>query len=135
MKSSDLHTIWSAPDNSRLTSKQFSFRFPTHVAAKLQALCDLYPSRTRTQIVGDLLTAAMGEVEKSLPQEVGEFLYAIPGTDELVYEDVGPRNRYRILSNKYFLELEKELGNEEAKPLFESECVVTDHETLKDQRG
>lgn len=35
MKASDLVTIWSAPDNSRLTAKQYSFRLPVHVAAKL----------------------------------------------------------------------------------------------------
>jgi hypothetical protein len=38
MSPSDLVTVWSAPDNSRLTPKQFSFRLPTHVAAKLAAL-------------------------------------------------------------------------------------------------
>ena len=61
MKASDLVTVWSAPDNSRLTSKQYSFRLPVHVAAKLAALEDLYPTRSRTQLVGDLLAP---EVER-----------------------------------------------------------------------
>jgi len=41
MKASDLVTVWSAPDNSRLTAKQYSFRLPVHVAAKLAALEEL----------------------------------------------------------------------------------------------
>ncbi|RTL28978.1 MAG: hypothetical protein EKK47_15015 [Burkholderiales bacterium] len=61
MKSKDLHSVWSAPDNSRLTAKQYSFRLPVHVAAKLAAMGEMYPNKTRTQIVGDLLSTAIDE--------------------------------------------------------------------------
>ena len=73
MKASDLVTVWSAPDNSRLTVKQYSFRLPVHIAAKLSALEDLYPTKSRTQLVGDLLTAAIAGVEQSLPSRPGKF--------------------------------------------------------------
>lgn len=63
MKPKDLVTVWAAPDNSRITSKQYSFRLPVHVAAKIAALCELYPTKSRTQIVGDLLSAALQGVE------------------------------------------------------------------------
>jgi hypothetical protein len=49
MKAADLVNLWNAPDNSRLTTKQLSFRLPVHVAAKLPALCDLYPNKNRTE--------------------------------------------------------------------------------------
>ena len=62
MKASDLVTVWSAPDNSRMTTKQYSFRLPVHVAAKLSALEELYPTKSRTQLVGDLLSAAIMDV-------------------------------------------------------------------------
>lgn len=58
MKASDLVTVWPAPDNSRLTSKQFSFRLPVHVAAKLATLEEMYATKLRTQLVGELLAAA-----------------------------------------------------------------------------
>lgn len=123
MKSADLHTIWSAPDNSRLTSKQFSFRLPTHVAAKIQALCDMYPAKNRTQIVADLLAAALHEVELAYPEVRGPQI----GQDNdgsFLYEDVGISARYRALADKYYLELEKEQGNEEAKPLYGGPSVM-----------
>ena len=44
---------------TRLTAKQSSFRLPVHVAATLSALCELYPNKTRTQNVGDLLATAI----------------------------------------------------------------------------
>ena len=59
----NLTALWAGPDNSRLTSKQYSFRLPVHVAAKIAALEEMYPQRSRTQIVGDLLSAALEGVE------------------------------------------------------------------------
>lgn len=35
METKDLHAIWSAPDNSQLTSKQYTVRVPIRVAAQL----------------------------------------------------------------------------------------------------
>lgn len=72
MKSNQLHDLWTSPDNSRLTSKQFSFRLPVHIAAKIAALCEIYPQKNRTQIVADLLTTAIDDLEKHLPEAPGE---------------------------------------------------------------
>ena len=109
MKSKELVSYWSSPDNSRLTPKQYSFRLPVHVAAKIAALCDLYPSKSRTQIVGDLLATALEELEAALPSVEGlEPVAEIEG--RLVYEDVGPRARYRDLVERYTAELEQEIS-------------------------
>lgn len=67
MKASHLHGLWSSPDNTRLTRRQFSFRLPTHIAA----LCDMYPTKSRTQIVADLLTAALADLERNLSVSLG----------------------------------------------------------------
>ena len=72
MKTSHLHDIWAAPDNGRLVSKQFSFRFPVHIAAKIAALAEVYPQKNRTQIVADLLTTALDDLEKNLPSKYYE---------------------------------------------------------------
>ena len=85
MKASDLVTVWSAPDNSRLTAKQYSFRLPVHVAAKLAALEEMYPTKSRTQLVGDLLSAAIAEVEKSFPSITGSPVGFHPDTHEELF--------------------------------------------------
>jgi hypothetical protein len=77
MKASSLHDIWESPDNTRLTPKQFSFRLPIHIAAKVAALCEMYPQKSRTQIIADLLTSALDEFEQNLPMALGD-----PITDE-----------------------------------------------------
>lgn len=119
MKLETLVDLWSAPDNTRLTSKQYTFRLPTHVAAKIHALCDLYPAKTRTQIVGDLLSSALVDIDKAMPVHQGELIGRDPHDDEDIFELSGPRIEFRGLANQYFSEIERELGNEAPKPLFD----------------
>lgn len=127
MKVSTLHDVWTSPDNTRLTSKQFSFRLPVHIAAKIAALCEMFPHKNRTQIVADLLTSALDELEKSLPEAAGGLVEeswhdkiadAIGEERQQLFYLGGARGRFRNLSNKYYLELEAELGNGQPEPLF-----------------
>jgi hypothetical protein len=135
MKASQLHDLWDSPDNSRLTTKQFSFRLPVHIAAKIAALCEIYPQKNRTHIVADLLTSSLDELEKNLPENwypldeeeqhyaqihAGQF-----GEEyEAVYALGGPRGRFRNISNRHYEELEKELGNEQPTPLYQKKYIT-----------
>jgi hypothetical protein len=121
MEASHLHSLWESPDNSRLTSKQYSFRLPVHVAAKIEALCQMYPTRTRTQIVGDLLSSALHDVEKSFPFEQGRQVGINHETDEPLYEDIGRGTDFRRIANKHYVAMEKELGTEKPEPLYRGE--------------
>jgi hypothetical protein len=128
MKTEHLHDLWDSPDNSRLTTKQFSFRLPVHIGAKIAALCEIYPQKNRTQIVADLLTSALDDLEKTLPQAPGEMLD--PSECDAICEQIGePRGqqlyylggikgRFHKLANRHYKELEKELGNENPPQLF-----------------
>lgn len=119
IKPADLHQVWAAPDNTRLTAKQYSFRLPVHVAAKLSALCEMFPEKTRTQIVGDLLAAALDDFERGFPYVQGEFICTLPGTNEEIYDDAGPGVEYRRIADRHYRELEIELGNDDPKSLFD----------------
>lgn len=130
MKASDLTKVWTMPDNSRLTAKQYSIRLPVHVAAKISALCDLYPQKNRTDIIGDLLAAALNEVEQSFPSVKGPHAY--DDHDGPCYEDIGPSKHYRELANRHYKELEKELGNDNPVELFVGAFVFND-ENIGDQ--
>ena len=114
MKPSDLHSVWSMPDNTRLTAKQYSFRLPVHVAAKLAALCELYPNKTRTQIVADLLATAIESAAEGLPSVKGKLLERITEPDEVfdIFEEVGVQGRFKHAANRHYQDLERELGNE-----------------------
>ena len=111
MKSSDLHNLWTAPDNSRITSKQFSFRLPVHVAAKLAALSEMYPKKSRTEIVGDLLATALDEVVKGMPFVAGRSFGYHPDSDEEIFEDIGPATTFWAIADRHYKDLEIEMGN------------------------
>lgn len=124
MKASDLVNVWGAPDNTRLTAKQSSFRLPVHVAAKISALCDLYPNKTRTQIVGDLLSAALMDVEKALPSFQGPAWHTmVDDQGAELFLAVGPAADFRERTNHYYQELEKELGVENPAPFYDSDLL------------
>lgn len=93
-KAAELHSFWSLPDNSRLTSKQYSFRLPVHVAAKITALCDLYPQKTRPEIVGDLLFTAIGDLVKGMPYVKGKAVDLDPESGEEYHEGIGPSSPF-----------------------------------------
>jgi len=125
IKPSDLHKVWSAPDNTRLTAKQSSYRHPVSVAAKISALCEMYPSRSRTDIVNDLLSSALLDVERSFPSVCGRSQGHDPHSGEELFEDIGPGAVFRRLANKAYLDLERELGNKEPGLLYSGELVCT----------
>ena len=120
MESKNLATIWSRPDSSRLVPKQISVRLPVHVMARIRALEEMFPTRTRTEIIGDLLSAALDEMASGLQAHKGQCIGPQdPRSNELYYEVEGPSAEFHSLANKHFIELERELGNENAKPLFD----------------
>ena len=100
----DLVKVWDAPDNSRLTPRQWSIRLPIYVAAQINALCALYPRRTKTEIIGDLLATALAQLAEALPAEPRQE----PATDADQQQRVGSglRGRFDSLTRHYLAELE-----------------------------
>ncbi len=121
MQPKDLLAVWAAPDNTRLTTKQHSFRLPVHVAAKIAALCEMYPKKNRTQIVADLLSSALLQVEGAFPKAQGRYIGRHPETHAPFFEDDGPGPRFRALVNKHYGDIERELGNEVPEPFYKFE--------------
>ena len=119
MEFKDLVNMWSAPDNTKLTPRQMSIRLPLHVAAKISALCELFPTRTRTEIMGDLLSTALDGVERGLSpepsleeaREMGEQEDFNPQSfEELI---LGARRRYLELVRKYEKEFAVEFAQDQ----------------------
>ncbi len=111
MEPRDLVKVWDAPDNSRLTPKQWSVRLPLHVAAKINALCEMYPRKSKTEIIGDLLATALDQFRAALPCEDGRLFGHCPDTGEDIHEMVGERARFDSLTTKHIKELEQEIDS------------------------
>ena len=129
MKPEDLVKVWDAPDHSHLTRKQISIRLPILAAAKIEALCEMFPSTTKRQIITDLIATALDQAVEGLPSKKGKFLGPDLSGRELqydedvsnyvdkdahdnnvsgIYEDIGPKGQFLRLTKKYLRKLEKE---------------------------
>ena len=140
MEPKDLVKVWDAPDHSILTPKQISIRLPILAAARISALCEMYPRKSKTQIISDLIVTALDQIYVSLPSIKGEYLGPDPGAfnkdndlnayredtnqDSVgsVYEDIGPRGCFLRLTKKYIKELAKEVKIKE--PIFCPDPVI-----------
>jgi hypothetical protein len=135
MDPKDLVKVWDAPDHSQLTPKQISIRLPILAAAKISALCEMYPSKSKSQIIGDLIATALDQVVDSLPSKKGKYLgpdldnlysdpdlkaYIHPEAQQQavgeIYEDIGLKGKFLRLYKKHLRELEKDLKIKEQNP-------------------
>ena len=135
MDPKDLVKVWDAPDHSQLTPKQISIRLPILAAAKISAFCEMYPSKSKSQIIADLIVTALDQVVDALQSKKGkclgadlDFSYGDPElepyidretynpTIEEIYEDIGPKGKFLRLYKKNLRELEKELKIKEPNP-------------------
>ncbi len=101
MKVQELLRLWEKTASGKLTKEEYAIRLPVEEAAKLQALAEMYPRRSITDIITDLLSAALNDVESSLPYVRGDNVVARDEEGDPMYEDIGPTPRYLTLTQKH----------------------------------
>ena len=136
MRPEDLVKVWDAPDHSRLASKQISIRLPMVAMAKINALMEMFPSKSKTQIISDLIATALDQLESGMSSKKGKCLGPDPeyegepseydGPVPLIHEDIGQRGSFIKLYKKNLRALEKEAGIKELTEIFTP--VVSDDE-------
>ena len=101
MKVQELLALWEQTATGEMTQQKYSVRLPLEDAARLQALAEMYPRRSIENLITDLLTAALDDVESSLPYVRGETVVALDELGDPLYEDVGPTPKYLSLTRKH----------------------------------
>lgn len=101
MKIRKLLSMWEETANGELTPESYSVRLPMEDAARLKALAEMYPRRHVEELISDLLSAALDDVEGSLPYVRGKNIVSVDEQGDPLYEDVGPTPRYLALTRKH----------------------------------
>jgi hypothetical protein len=101
MKVRELLSMWDKTAKGELTQEYFSVRLPVEDAAKIHALAEMFPRRNVEEIITDLLSSALHELESGLPYVRGETVVALDEEGDPLYEDVGPTPRYLDLIRKH----------------------------------
>ncbi len=97
----DLVTQWESTAQGVLTKETYTVKLLKEDAAKLDALAEMYPKRTKEQLISELLTAALGQLEASFPYVQGTKVVATDEMGDAIYEDVGPTPHFMALTKKY----------------------------------
>ena len=110
MKIRDLPKEWQEKSGEKRTVRKYEIQLPLHVAASISALSEMYPGRTQTEIITDLLSAALHELEEGFPYIQGERVIAEDEFGDQMYEDIGPTPQFGRLLQKHTRLLENELA-------------------------
>src|SRR5690606_16535777 len=89
MKINDLVDFWDATASGALTFSHYNVRLPIEDAATLAALDEMYATRTSEQLITDLLSAALIELESGMRYVEGSRVISLDEMGEPVYEDQG----------------------------------------------
>lgn len=111
MRVKELVKHWENTSKGARTHQQFSIPLPLKEAAQVLALKEMYPDCTEEQILTDLLSFALSELNQAFPYEAG-LEVAQDEYGDPIYEDVGLTPKFIRLQQKYrdFLESEGHLG-------------------------
>lgn len=101
MRIKALANHWEKQAKATLTSEEYSFRLPLEDAAKIAALAEMYPKRTKNEILGELVSAALEELETNFPYIQGSRVTEHDEMGDPIYEDIGPTPRFLDLCKKY----------------------------------
>ena len=97
----------------RAQLRRVSLRLPIGLAARLAALCEMHKQKSRTEILTDLLTFALSQVEKAAPPRSGLDQAALQSAQTPVYLLSGPFFEFHHLVVKHHRRMERELTGED----------------------
>lgn len=99
---------WEATAGGRLAGREYRMRLSLRDAARIAALVEMYPRRSETELVSELLAAALDELEIAMPYIQGDQVVSEDEEGNPVYADAGPTPRFLELNRKHLQLLERE---------------------------
>lgn len=100
-KFKELMRKWETSSKNCLTKHEYAVRLPIHDEARLEALNELYPNVSTEEIITDLISAGLDEMESSLPYIKGKRVIAEDDYGDPIFEDVGPSSTFQNSSRKH----------------------------------
>ncbi|CAN7482166.1 pilin assembly protein [Pseudomonas sp. LjRoot71] len=108
MKIRELVQHWQENARGRLSVTPYQIRLDLEAAARLAALQEMYPKHHVEELLGELLGAALDELEASLPYVKGNKVVATDEQGDPLYEDIGLTPRFLALSRRHLQRLNEQ---------------------------
>jgi len=104
MKIRELAQHWEQTAKGRLAASGISIHLDVESAARLAALSQMYPKHHPEELLGELIGAALEELETSFPYIKGQKVISTDEEGNPIYEDVGPTPQFLELSRRHLHE-------------------------------
>ena len=108
MKIRELAQHWEETAKGRLTKTEYAIHLDVEAAARLAAIAEMYPKRHVEELLGELIGAALEELEASFPYVKGSKVVATDEQDDPLYEDIGLTPRFLALSRRHLQRLSEQ---------------------------
>ncbi|MCP1673899.1 hypothetical protein J2T57_000998 [Natronocella acetinitrilica] len=109
MKVKQLIEAWEESASELRTANEYRVRLSIHDAAKLSALQEMFPGRSESDLITDLLSAALDDLEAAFPYVQGQRIVAEDEHGDPIYEDVGSTPRFQEITRKHLQRLQRQL--------------------------
>ncbi|MBD1553696.1 pilin assembly protein [Pseudomonas typographi] len=106
MKIRELAQHWEQTATGRLSKTAYAIHLDVEAAARLAALAEMYPKHHTEELLGELIGAALEELESSFPYVQGSKVIATDEQGDPLYEDVGPTPRFLALAREHLHRLQ-----------------------------
>ncbi|MCP5326185.1 MAG: type 1 pili tip component [Oceanospirillaceae bacterium] len=101
MKVRELLNKWASSSEHHKTLETMQIGIPLKDAARLEALVALYPGLSKEQMLSQIISSALEEIETAMPYVPGPRVVAQDEMGDPLYEDIGPTPRYLALRAAY----------------------------------
>jgi hypothetical protein len=111
VKVRDLMHHWEKDAGAEITAREFAVQLSLYDAARILALAEMYPAKTETQIITELLSAGLDELQETFPYAQGKRVIAADDHGDPIYEDVGPTPDFFSKTREHAKRLDAEAKN------------------------
>jgi hypothetical protein len=105
MRIAELIQRWGTEGHARTDVRAYTVHLPLRDAARVEALHMMYPGRSDSQLMADLIRAALDELEVAMPYVPGNRIIAEDDYGDPIYEDLGPTPQFYSLSHEILRKL------------------------------
>jgi len=95
----DLSKVWAISKTS--DTRQMTLRVPSEVFYHIQALEEMFPTRSRNEMISDLLTTALAQFVEGLPYSESKEVLGFDQDHEPVHECWGPQIEFPRIVARY----------------------------------
>lgn len=98
---------WQEFASGRLAVRTHNVTLTQWDAARIAALAEMYPRRSESELISELLSAALDELEQAMPYIPGTVAVSEDEEGNPIFSDVGPTPRFMDLSRQFLARMEQ----------------------------